>query len=335
MIPTLFVISVVTFIIIQLPPGDYLTTYAAQLREQGDEVDEVLMARLKQRYGLGQPQHIQYLKWISGILLRGDWGESMLFQKPVEDLIWNRLGLTFILSFTTLLFGWLVSIPLGVYSATHQYSVIDYVVTALNFIGKGLPEFMLALVIMWLVTSYSDMSVGGLFSPEFMDAPWTIDRILDLLAHVWIPIVILAVGSTANGIRITRANLLDELNKPYVETARAKGVKETRLIWKYPTRVALNPFFSTVGWSLADLISGTTIVAIVLSLQTTGPMLFTALINQDMFLAGSFIMMLSVLTVIGTLLSDLLLAWVDPRIRLRRDGIAAGCAAVSLLESDS
>jgi len=316
MIPTLFVISVVTFIIIQLPPGDYLTTYAAQLREQGDEVDEVLMASLKQRDGLGQPQHIQYIKWISGILLRGDWGESMLFQKPVGDLIWDRLGLTFILSFTTLLFGWLVSIPLGVYSATHQYSVIDYVVTALNFIGKGLPEFMLALVIMWLVTRYSDMSVGGLFSPEYMDAPWTIERLLDLLAHVWIPIVILAVGSTANGIRITRANLLDELNKPYVETARAKGVKETKLIWKYPTRVALNPFFSTVGWSLADLISGTTIVAIVLSLQTTGPMLFTALINQDMFLAGSFIMMLSVLTVIGTLLSDLLLAWVDPRIRL-------------------
>ena len=320
MIPTLFVISVVTFIIIQLPPGDYLTTYVAQLREQGDEVDEVEMARLERRYGLGQPQHIQYLKWISGILLRGDWGDSMLYQKPVGDLIWDRLGLTFILSFTTLLFGWLVSIPLGVYSATHQYSLIDYIVTALNFVGKGLPEFMLALVIMWLVTRYSDMSVGGLFSPEFMDAPWSIDRLLDLLAHVWIPIVILAVGSTANGIRITRANLLDELKKPYVETARAKGVTERKLIWKYPTRVALNPFFSTVGWSLADLISGTTIVAIVLSLQTTGPMLFTALINQDMFLAGSFIMMLSVLTVIGTLLSDLLLAWVDPRIRLEEVG---------------
>ena len=320
MIPTLFVISIVTFIIIQLPPGDYLTTISAQLREQGDEVDEVLMARLKRRYGLGQPQHIQYLKWISGILLRGDWGESMLYQKPVGDLIWSRLGLTFILSFTTLLFGWLVSIPLGVYSATHQYSVIDYIVTALNFIGKGLPEFMLALVIMWLLTSYTDMSVGGLFSPKYMDAPWTFARLWDLLSHVWIPIVILAVGSTANGIRITRANLLDELNKPYVETARAKGVKETKLIWKYPTRVALNPFFSTVGWSLADLISGTTIVAIVLSLQTTGPMLFTALINQDMFLAGSFIMMLSVLTVIGTLLSDLLLVWVDPRIRLEEAG---------------
>ncbi|MBV7332272.1 ABC transporter permease [Chloroflexi bacterium TSY] len=316
MVPTLFAISIVTFIIIQLPPGDYLTTYAAQLREQGDEVDEVVLARLKERYGLGQPAYVQYLKWISGIILRNDWGDSMYFQMPVQELIWGRIGLTFVLSFSTLLFGWLVSIPLGVYSATHQYSIIDYIVTALNFIGKGLPEFMLALVIMWLVTSYTGMSVGGLFSPEFVDAPWTWDRFVDMLAHVWIPIVILAVGSTANGIRITRANLLDELNKPYVETARAKGLQETRLVWKYPVRVALNPFFSTIGWSLADLISGTTIVAIVLSLQTTGPMLFTALINQDMYLAGSFILLLSALTVIGTLLSDLLLAWVDPRIRL-------------------
>ena len=247
MIPTLFVISIVTFIIIQLPPGDFLTTYAAQLREQGDEVDEVLMARLERRYGLGQPQHIQYLKWISGILLRGDWGDSMLFQKPVADLIWNRLGLTFILSFTTLLFGWLVSIPLGVYSATHQYSVIDYIVTALNFIGKGLPEFMLALVIMWLLTSYTDMSVGGLFSPKYMDAPWTLDRIWDLLSHVWIPIVVLAVGSTANGIRITRANLLDELNKPYVETARAKGVKESKADLEVPDARRPEPLLQYSG----------------------------------------------------------------------------------------
>ena len=316
MIPTLVAISLVTFAIIQLPPGDYLTTYAAQLREQGDEVDEAVMASLKQRYGLGQPVYVQYVKWITGIVFRGDWGESMYFQMPVQELIWGRIGLTFVLSFTTLMFGWLVSIPIGVYSATHQYSLTDYIVTALNFIGKGMPEFMLALVIMWVVTSYTGMSVGGLFSPEYIDAPWTWARLVDLLAHVWIPIVILAVGSTANGIRITRANLLDELNKPYVETARAKGLTEAKLVWKYPVRVALNPFFSTVGWSLADLISGTTIVAIVLSLQTTGPMLFTALITQDMYLAGSFILLLSALTVIGTLLSDLLLAWVDPRIRL-------------------
>lgn len=316
MVPTLLAISIVTFIIIQLPPGDYLTTYAAQLREQGDVVDEVVMARLRQRYGLGEPIYVQYVKWIAGIVLRGDWGESMYFKKPVKDLIWERIGLTFVLSFTTLLFGWLVSIPVGVYSATHQYSLADYIVTAINFIGKGLPEFMLALVIMWLVTSYFGMSVGGLFSPEYLQAPWSLAKFVDMLKHIWIPIFILAVGSTANGIRITRANLLDELKKPYVETGRAKGLQETKLIWKYPVRVALNPFFSTVGWSLADLISGTTIVAIVLSLQTTGPMLFTALINQDMYLAGSFILLLSALTIIGTLLSDLLLAWVDPRIRL-------------------
>lgn len=316
MVPTLFAISLVTFVIIQLPPGDYLTTYAAQLREQGDMVDEVVMARLRQRYGLGEPIYVQYAKWIAGIVFHGDWGESMYFQKPVKDLVWDRIGLTFVLSFTTLLFGWLVSIPVGVYSATHQYSLADYVITAINFIGKGLPEFMLALVIMWVVTSNFGMSVGGLFSPEYLEAPWSWAKFVDMLKHIWIPILILAVGSTANGIRITRANLLDELKKPYVETGRAKGLQETKLIWKYPVRVALNPFFSTVGWSLADLISGTTIVAIVLSLQTTGPMLFTALVNQDMYLAGSFILLLSALTIIGTLLSDLLLAWVDPRIRL-------------------
>jgi peptide/nickel transport system permease protein len=192
----------------------------------------------------------------------------------------------------------------------------DYLVTALNFIGAGVPTFVLALVVMWLVMTQLGVSVGGLFSPEYITAPWSWAKFVDMLKHIWIPLLILAVGSTAGGVRITRANLLDELNKPYVDTARAKGVEETRLIWKYPVRVALNPFFSTVGWSLADLVSGATIVSIVLSLQTTGPLLFTALVNQDMYLAGSFILLLSTLTVIGTLLSDLLLAWVDPRIRL-------------------
>lgn len=316
MIPTLFAISVAAFIIIQLPPGDYLTTYAATLREQGDIVDSAELARLRARYGLGQPVYIQYAKWITGILLRGDWGDSMYYRMPVKDLIWERLMLTFVLSFSTLLVSWLIAIPVGVYSATHQYSIPDYVVTALNFIGAGVPTFVLALVIMWLAMTQLGMSVGGLFSPEYINAPWSWAKVKDMLAHIWIPLLILAVGSTAGGIRITRANLLDELNKPYVETARAKGVEETKLTWKYPVRVALNPFFSTVGWSLADLISGATIVSIVLSLQTTGPMLFTALTTQDMYLAGSFILLLSTLTVIGTLLSDLLLAWVDPRIRL-------------------
>lgn len=316
MIPTLFAISIVAFVIIQLPPGDYLSTYVAQLQQQGDLVDAAELARLRERYGLGQPIYVQYVKWITGILLRGDWGDSMYFQMPVADLIWERVGLTFLLSFFTLLFSWFIAIPVGVYSATHQYSISDYVITAINFVGAAVPEFVIALVIMWMVTTNLGWSVGGLFSPEYINAPWSWARVVDLLKHLWIPLLILAVGSTVGGVRITRANLLDQLNQPYVETARAKGVAEGTLIWKYPTRVALNPFFSTAGWSLADLISGTTIVSIVLSLQTTGPMLYTALTTQDMYLAGSFILLLSALTVIGTLLSDLLLAWIDPRIRL-------------------
>lgn len=317
MIPTLFAISVVAFAIIQLPPGDYLTIYMAQLREQGDFVDELEIASLKKRYGLGQPMYVQYYKWITGIILRNDWGESMYFAMPVIEVVGDRILLTFVLSFSTMLFGWLISIPVGVYSATHQYSIPDYIITAINFIGRGIPPFMLALVILWLAMTRLDMSVGGLFSPEMITAPWSWARVVDMAKHMWQPMVILAVGTTAGGIRITRANLLDELNKPYVETARAKGLKESKLLWKYPVRVALNPFFSTVGWSLAGLISGTTIVSIVLSLETTGPMLYTALINQDMFLAGSFVLLLSSLTVIGTLLSDLLLAWADPRIRMQ------------------
>mgnify|MGYP000898279546 CR=1 FL=1 len=316
MIPTLLVISVVAFIIIQLPPGDYLTIYMAQLREQGDLVDELVINRLQQRYGLGQPMYVQYFKWISGILLRNDWGDSMYYNMPVKDVIGDRVTLTFVLSFSTMIFSWLISIPVGVYSATHQYSIFDYIITAVNFVGRGIPEFMLALVIMWFAMSKLGMSVGGLFSPQFITAPWSWAKVVDMLKHIWQPMVILAVGSTAGGIRTTRANLLDELNKPYVETARAKGITERKLLWKYPVRVSMNPFFSTVGWTLAGLISGTTIVSIVLSLQTTGPMLYQALITQDMYLAGSFILLLSTLTVIGTLLSDFLLGWADPRIRL-------------------
>ena len=318
MIPTLVAISIVAFVIIQLPPGDYLTIYMAQLREQGDLVDELVINRLRQRYGLCQPIYVQYFKWISGILLRNDWGDSMYFNLPVKEVIGDRILLTFVLSFSTLIFSWLISIPVGVYSATHQYSALDYIITAINFIGRGIPEFMLALVIMWWAMSQLGMSVGGLFSPQFITAPWSWAKFVDMLKHIWQPMVILAVGSTAGGIRTTRANLLDELNKPYVETARAKGVAERTLIWKYPVRVAMNPFFSTVGWSLANLISGSTLVSVVLSLQTTGPMMLRALTSQDMYLAGSFILLLSTLTVIGTLLSDMLLAVVDPRIRLTR-----------------
>jgi peptide/nickel transport system permease protein len=318
MIPTLAIISVISFVIIQLPPGDFLTSYVAQLRMEGEDIDAEEIAALEQRYGLGQPIYVQYYKWITGILFRGDWGQSMEWQKPVRELIWERMALTVVLSASTMLFSWMVSIPLGVFSATHQYTLADYFLTMLSFLGVGTPGFLIALLVMWFAMSQLNMNVGGLFSEQYILAPWSWAKIVDMLKHIWIPIVVLALGSTAGLMRTTRANLLDELNKPYVETARAKGVAERTLIWKYPVRVAMNPFFSTVGWSLANLISGSTLVSVVLSLQTTGPMMLRALTSQDMYLAGSFILLLSTLTVIGTLLSDMLLAWVDPRIRLTR-----------------
>ena len=316
MIPTLFLISVISFVIIQLPPGDYLTAYAAQMSSQGDTIDAQGLEALKERYGLGQPIYVQYYKWVSGIILRGDWGQSMEWQKPVKDLIWERLALTMLLSSVAILVSWFIAIPVGVYSATHQYSIPDYVMSVISFVGVGTPGFLLALIVMWLAMSQLNQNVGGLFSNEFLLAPWSVSKVVDMLKHLWIPVVIIALESTAGSIRTTRANLLDELNKPYVETGRAKGLPENKLIWKYPVRVALNPFFSTVGWSLASLISGQTLVAVVLSLQTTGPMMLRALMSQDMYLAGSFLLLLSSLTVLGTLVSDILLAWVDPRIRL-------------------
>jgi len=317
MIPTLFIVSIISFFIIQLPPGDFLTTYAAQLSQQGDVMDAQALKGLEERYGLGQPIHVQYTKWISGIILRGDWGQSMEWQKPVKELIWERLALTMVLSGIAIMVSWFIAIPVGVYSATHQYSIPDYLMSIISFIGVGTPGFLLALIVMWLAMSQLNQNVGGLFSSEFLLAPWSVAKVVDMLKHLWIPVLIIALESTAGSIRTTRANLLDELNKPYVETGRAKGLKEGKLIWKYPVRVALNPFFSTVGWSLASLISGQTLIAVVLSLQTTGPMMLRALMSQDMYLAGSFLLLLSSLTVIGTLVSDVVLAWVDPRIRLR------------------
>lgn len=316
MIPTLLVVSMISFLIIQLPPGDFLTSYAAQLRAQGESVDDAQIEALRERYGLGQPFYVQYLKWITGVVTRGDWGQSLEWQKPVSDLIGERVWLTIAISGAALLVSWFVAIPMGVYSATHKYTIPDYILTTFSFIGLGTPGFMLALIVMVLAQSWLGLNVGGLFSEEFIEAPWSWARFVDLLKHLWIPLVIVAINSTAGNLRITRANLLDELNKPYVETARAKGLTENRLIWKYPVRVALNPFFSTVGWSLASLISGFTLVSTVLSLQTTGPLLLRALTSQDMYLAGSLIFILSALTVIGTMLSDILLAVADPRIRL-------------------
>lgn len=315
MIPTLFLISVVSFIVIQLPPGDFLSTYIANLMQEDGITDMAVLDALRHRYGLDQPQYIQYLKWI-GRLLKGEWGQSMEWDRPVKELIGSRILLTFVISLTTMLFGWSMAFPIGIYSAVRQYSLGDYVFTAISFIGVGTPNFLLALIFLYAVFKLFNYNAAGLFSPKYQEAPWDLAKVGDLLKHLWVPVLILGTGGTAGLIRTMRANLLDELHKPYVTTARAKGLAERKLIFKYPVRVALNPFVSTVGWSLPGLISGTTIVAIVLGLPTTGPLLLRALQSQDMYLAGSFLLLLSTLTVIGTLISDILLAALDPRIRL-------------------
>jgi peptide/nickel transport system permease protein len=286
------------------------------LRTEGESVDEEAINSLRERYGLGQPVYVQYGKWVYGIITRGDWGQSMEWQRPVSQLIWERLGLTLALAIFSLVISWLIAIPVGVYSATHQYSIPDYLMSTFSFLGVGVPAFLWALIIMYFAQTQLGLNVGGLFSAKFLTAPWSWDKVVDLLKHIWIPALIVALVNTASDLRTTRANLLDEVNKPYVELARAKGVTEGRLIWKYPVRVAMNPFFSTVGWTLANRISDITLMSIVLSLETTGPMQLRALMSQDMYLAGSFLFLLSVLIVIGTLVSDILLAWVDPRIQL-------------------
>ena len=313
-IPTLIAISIVSFALIQLPPGDYLTSHVMRLAEAGDSVTQAELEALTMQYGLDQPITVQYAKWAWNIL-QGDFGISFEWNLPVSELIWERLLLTVLFSLSSILFTWVVGIPIGIYSATHQYSLGDYIATVLGFIGMGIPQFMIALVLLWVGFSYFGVELGGLFSREFENAPWSLAKVWDLMQHMWIPALVLGVSGTAWTIRSTRANMLDELNKPYVETARAKGLKEQKLIWKYPVRLAMNPFISSVGYVLPNLISGATIISVVLGLPTTGPLLLRALLSQDMYLAGSFVMMLSVLTVIGTLLSDILLAWVDPRVR--------------------
>ncbi len=321
MIPTLIAISIISFTIIQLPPGDFLTTYVAQLTASGETVDQAELESLRTRFGLDQPMYIQYLKWAWNFI-HGDFGHSFEWNKPVSELIGERLGLTVVISVSTLLFTWAVSIPIGIYSAVRQYSWLDYILTVLGFIGLATPNFLLALVLLWVSYAYFGLSIGGLFSPHFADAPWSLAKVVDLLEHVWIPVIIVGLAHTAKFIRIIRGNLLDELRKPYVVTARAKGLSETRLILKYPVRVAINPLVSTIGWTLPELISGIAITAVVLNLPTTGPLLLCALMSQDMQLAGTFIMFLSCLTVVGTLISDILLAWVDPRIRFgAREGL--------------
>lgn len=315
-IPFLFAVSLVAFALIQAPPGDYVTTFAATLAASGDMVDQERLALLRERYGLDEPFIVQYWRWITGVL-QGDFGISFEWQQPVSQLIWERMALSVTLALSTLLFTWAVAFPIGVYSAVRKYSIGDYVATTFGFLGLATPNFLLALVLMYVAVVYFGADVSGLFSEQYQTAPWSWAKFVDLLQHLWIPVIILGTSQSASLIRIMRANLLDELHRPYVTTARAKGVPEFRLLVKYPVRLALNPFISMIGWAFPQLISGAVITAFVLSLPTAGPLMLQALLAQDMYLAGAFILLLCSLTVIGMLVSDILLALIDPRIRYR------------------
>jgi peptide/nickel transport system permease protein len=316
MIPTLFVISVLVFVIIQLPPGDYLETYIAELQSQGESVDESKIAFLRQEYGLDRPMWEQYFVWASGMLV-GDFGYSFEYNLPVSEVVGDRMFLTVIISVVTIVFTWMIAFPIGIYSATHQYSWGDYGLSFVGFIGLATPNFLLALVMLYLANVYFGTSIGGLMDPEYINKPWSWGKVKSVLEHLWIPVIVIGTSGTAGMIRRLRANLLDELQKQYVTTARAKGMEEKKLVRKYPLRMALNFFIADIGNLLPSVISGAEIVAIVLSLPTTGPMMLAALQSQDMYLAGSFLMFLAMLTVIGVLVSDLLLVGLDPRIRLQ------------------
>ena len=312
-IPTLIAISIISFIIIELPPGDWVSTEIAQLAQYGN-VAEDLAENLRIRFGLDKPLIVRYFYWVWGFI-RGDFGYSMAWNTSVKDIIVPRLGISISISFLSMLFVWVVALPIGIYSAVHQYSKGDYVFTAIGFLGLAVPNFLFALILMFISFKYFGVSAGGLFSPDFVEAPWNFAKFLDLVKHLWIPVVVIGTAGTAGLIRVMRANLLDELFKQYVITARAKGLSEGRLLFKYPVRMALNPFISSIGWILPGLVGGEVITAVVLGLPTAGPLFLQALQQQDMYLAGAFVMLISVLTIIGIFISDLLLVSLDPRIR--------------------
>jgi len=315
LIPLLILVSMLSFFIIQLPPGSYIDSYIQQMATSGVELQQYEIDRLTQRYGLDQPIYVQYYRWMRNFFLEGRLGRSFQWNRPVTDILIERIPTTIMISLLTMLFVWIVSIPVAIYSATHQYSVFDYVFTFLGFIGLALPNFLFALVLMWVVYDRTGYAITGLTSMEFIGEPFSISKLINMIQNLWLPIVVIGTAGTANLIRIMRGTLLDELGKQYVTTARAKGLPERKLLFKYPIRVAINPVISTIGWMLPALVSGEIIVAIVLNLRTVGPVLFSSIMTQDMYLAGSIIMIISSLTVIGTFISDILLAIVDPRIR--------------------
>jgi peptide/nickel transport system permease protein len=314
MIPMLAVLSIISFTIIQLPPGDYLSTYIRRLEAMGRKFDQAEIENLKRQYGLDQPMHIQYLKWMQSVF-KGTFGRSFTWEMTVAEVLSIRLPMTVAISLASLIVVWAFAIPIAIISATRHNTLVDYFFTFLGFIGLASPSFLLALVLGYLLYLASGTMITGLYSQEYVDAPWSMAKFVNLLSNVWFPVIIIGIGGTAGLIRTLRATLLDELHKPYVATARAKGLSETRLLFKYPIRIAMNPVFSTIGWVLPGLINGGVIVGIVLNLQTIGPVLIRATLSQDMYLAGSIVLILSTLTIIGTFISDILLAWLDPRIR--------------------
>ncbi len=314
MIPTVIIVSVISFIIIQLPPGDFVTSYIGQLRSKGKTISPELVQSLEARYGINQPLYVKYFKWTRNIL-RGDLGMSMQWNDSVRNLIAERLPWSLLISSVGFFFVYAIGIPIGMLSATRQYSIRDYVFTFMGFIGLAIPNFLFALVLLWIYFVFTGNAALGLFSAEFQRASWSFAKFVDLLKHLWMPGIIVGTAGTASLIRIIRANLLDELQKPYVLVARAKGLSERKVLYKYPFRIAINPVISTIGWTLPDLVNGELLTSLVLGLPTIAPIFLSALLMQDMYLAGSIVFILSLLTLIGTLISDILLAWVDPRIR--------------------
>ncbi len=315
LIPILFLISLITFFVIELPPGDWVSTYVSNLRTSGIELSEQEAQRLVSMYGFDQPTYVRYLKWIQGIVTRGDFGWSFQWGKPVNEILRERLPITLAISIMALIFSWMIAIPIGIYSATHQYSTVDYLATLIGFIGLATPGFLLAMILAYGANQYLGFSALGLYSKEFLDAPWSAAKFANMLKHMILPLIIIGMASAGTTIRVLRGNLLDELKKQYVITARAKGVSEMRLLFKYPVRLALNPVFSTIGWLLPAIFAGEVLISIVLSLPSIGPLLLRATLAQDMYLTGSIVLILSTLTVVGSLISDIYLAWADPRIR--------------------
>jgi len=313
--PIIFFISIITFILIQLPPGSYLDAVVLEMSNSGIEVDDAYLETLEKRYALDKPLFQQYLKWISDIILKFDLGRSWLYERPMIDLIAERLPWTLAISLSTFLFIWLISFPISVYSATHKYGIGDNTFTLLGFLGLGIPNFLFALILMWIGFKYFNIEIGGLFSEEYRNQNWSLNKFIDLLKHIWVPIVVLGTAGTAELIRTTRAVLLDEIKKPYVNAAIARGLSYNKVIWKYPVKFALNPFVSSIGLMMPVLISGSAIVSVVLSLPTIGPLQIRALMAQDMYLAGDILLLQSLMVIIGTIISDILLAIIDPRIR--------------------